>query len=71
VQIATSVEQVFCQSLKRKQWCKFYGLASYLELTTFSEKSTTEINPPKGLHTSDLLGQRIAQITKQLKLLRK
>lgn len=43
------------------------GLASYLGLMTLSDNSTKEINPPKGLETAQLFGQRIAQITKQFK----
>ncbi len=30
-------------------------------------RGTKEINPPKGLETAQLFGQRIAQITKQFK----
>lgn len=41
------------------------GLASYLGLMTQSDNSSKEINPPKGLETAELFGQRIAQITKQ------
>lgn len=43
------------------------GLASYLGLMTLADNSTKEINPPKGLETAQLFGQRIAQITKQFK----
>ena len=43
------------------------GLASYLGLMTLSDSSTKEVNPPKGLETAELFGQRIAQITKQFK----
>lgn len=43
------------------------GLASYLGLMTLSDNSTKELNPPKGLETAELFGQRIAQITKQFK----
>lgn len=43
------------------------GLASYLGLMTVSDNSTKEANPPKGLATAELFGQRIAQITKQFK----
>ena len=47
------------------------GLASYLGLMTLSDNSATELNPPKGLHTAELFGQRNVQITKQLQLLKK
>ena len=43
------------------------GLASYLGLMTLSDNSTKEVNPPKGLETAELFGERIAQITKQFK----
>lgn len=43
------------------------GLASYLGLMTLSNNSTKTIDPPKGLETAELFGQRIAQITKQFK----
>jgi multimeric flavodoxin WrbA len=43
------------------------GLASYLGLMTLSDNSTKEVNPPKGLETAELFGQRIAQITKHFK----
>lgn len=43
------------------------GLASYLGLMTLSDNSTKSVNPPKGLETAKLFGQRIAEITKQLK----
>ncbi len=43
------------------------GLASYLGLMTLSDNSIKEINPPKGLETAELFGQRIAQITKIFK----
>jgi NAD(P)H dehydrogenase (quinone) len=43
------------------------GLAGYLGLMTLSDNSIKEINPPKGLETAELFGQRIAQITKQFK----
>ncbi len=43
------------------------GLASYLGLMTLADNSTKKINPPKGLETAQLFGQRIAQITKQFK----
>jgi NAD(P)H dehydrogenase (quinone) len=44
------------------------GLASYLGLMTLSDNATTKLNPPKGLATAELFGQRIAQITKQFNL---
>jgi hypothetical protein len=37
---------------------------------TLSDNSTKEVNPPKGLETAELFGQRIAQITKQFKQLK-
>lgn len=43
------------------------GLASYLGLMTLSDNSTKEVNPPKDLETAELFGERIAQITKQVK----
>ena len=43
------------------------GLTSYLGLMTLSDNSTKEVNPPKGLETAELFGQRIAQISKQFK----
>lgn len=43
------------------------GLASYLGLMTLSDNSTKEVNPPKGLETAELFGERIAQIAKQFK----
>lgn len=43
------------------------GLGSYLGLMTLSDNSTKEVNPPKGLQTAELFGQRISQITKQFK----
>lgn len=43
------------------------GLAAYLGLMTLSDNSTKELNQPKGLETAELFGERIAQITKQLK----
>lgn len=43
------------------------GMASYLGLMTLSDNSTNAINPPKGLETAILFGQRIAEITKQFK----
>lgn len=43
------------------------GLASYLGLMTLSDNSTKNVNPPKGLETAELFGERIAQITKQFK----
>ena len=39
------------------------GLASYLGLMTLSDNSTKELNPPKGLKTAELFGQRIAKLT--------
>ncbi|MFT3794297.1 flavodoxin family protein [Flavobacterium sp.] len=41
------------------------GLASYLGLMALSDNSTSKLNPPKGLETAVLFGQRIAQLTKQ------
>jgi multimeric flavodoxin WrbA len=52
---------------KDKQLDEPNGLASYLGLMTLSDNSTTEVNQPKGLETAELFGERIAQITKQLK----
>lgn len=46
------------------------GLGSYLGLMTLSDNSTKQVNPPKGIQTAELFGQRIAQITKQLKQLK-
>jgi NAD(P)H dehydrogenase (quinone) len=43
------------------------GLGSYLGLMTLSDNSSKELNPPKGLQTAELFGQRIAQITGQIK----
>jgi NAD(P)H dehydrogenase (quinone) len=43
------------------------GLGSYLGLMTLSDNSSEELNPPMGLQTAELFGQRIAQITKKLK----
>ena len=43
------------------------GLGSYLGLMTLSDNSTKEVNPPKGIKSAELFGQRIAKITKQLK----
>ncbi len=43
------------------------GLGSYLGLMTLSDNSTKEVNVLKGLETAELFGERIAQITKQLK----
>jgi len=43
------------------------GLASYLGLMTLSDNSTKEVNPPRGLETAELFGERIALITKQNK----
>jgi NAD(P)H dehydrogenase (quinone) len=46
------------------------ALASYLGLMTLSDNATNKLNPPKGLETARLFGQRIAQITKQYKPLK-
>lgn len=43
------------------------GLGSYLGLMTLSDNNTTTLNPPKGLETAELFGERIAKITNQLK----
>jgi multimeric flavodoxin WrbA len=43
------------------------GLGSYLGLMTLSDNATTKLNPPAGLETAELFGERIAQITKQYK----
>lgn len=43
------------------------GLASYLGLMTLSDNSINQVNPPQGLETAELFGERIARITKQLK----
>ncbi len=45
------------------------GLASYLGLMTLSDNATGALNPPKGLETAELFGQRIAHITQQFKAL--
>lgn len=46
------------------------GLGSYIGLMTLSDNGTKEVNLPRGLATAELFGQRIAQITKQLKQLK-
>lgn len=43
------------------------GLGSYLGLMTLSDNSSEKLNPPMGLQTAELFGQRIAQITNKVK----
>jgi len=52
-----------------KQTTEPNGLGSYLGLMTLSDNATKELNPPQGLETALLFGERIAQITKQFKTL--
>jgi NAD(P)H dehydrogenase (quinone) len=42
------------------------GLGSYLGRMTLSDNSSEVLNPPMGLQTAELFGQRIAQITNKL-----
>ncbi|MCF1749574.1 flavodoxin family protein [Mariniradius sediminis] len=43
------------------------GMASYLGLMTLSSNSHEEFFEPEDLHTAELFGQRIAELTRQLK----
>lgn len=43
------------------------GMASYLGLMTLSDNDSQQTNSPKDLKTAELFGQRIAEITQQLK----
>lgn len=38
------------------------GLASYLGLMTLSDNAHHQVNTPKGLHTAELFGKRIAEL---------
>ncbi len=51
-----------------KQLAEPNGMASYLGLMTLSDNSHRQFSEPSDLITAALFGQRIAQITKELKL---
>lgn len=50
-----------------KQLPEHNGMASYLGLMTMSDNSYLQLNQPADLITAELFGQRIAEITLQLK----
>jgi multimeric flavodoxin WrbA len=50
-----------------KQLPEHNGMANYLGLMTMSDNSYLKLNEPADLITAELFGQRIAEITLQLK----